>query len=246
MNASPDVRQQIAATPELQPRHAGRDSPISALLLTNGDVDHVAGLLSLRERHPFRLYATAEILAHLGTNRIFDVADPTVVPRQPIAVERSFEPLEGLSVHLFAVPGKVPLWLEGNDLVIGDETESTVGAVFEAGGRRLVYIPGCARMTSALRDRIAGANLLLFDGTVWQDDEMILAGVGEKTGARMGHMSMSGPEGSIAALADVDVHRRVFVHVNNTNPTLVEGSPERDAVERAGWQVAHDGMRFAL
>lgn len=246
VNASPDIRQQIAATPELQPKQSGRDSPVAALLFTNGDVDHVAGLLSLRERQPFTLYATAEILSHVGANRIFDVADPTLVPRRPVALERVFQPLEGLSVHLFAVPGKVALWLEGEGLAIGTESESTVGVLLATDRHRLVYIPGCAGMTAALRDRIAGASLLLFDGTLWQDDEMIEAGVGDKTGARMGHMCMSGPHGSIAALADVDVSRRVFVHLNNTNPALVEGSPERAAVERAGWQVAYDGMRFAL
>jgi pyrroloquinoline quinone biosynthesis protein B len=246
VNASPDIRSQIAATPELQPKRSGRDSPLAALLLTNGDVDHVAGLLSLRERQPFRLYATAEILSHVGANRIFDVADPAIVPREPVALERRFEPFDGLSVQLFAVPGKVPLWLEDERLVIGVETESTVGLLIETDRHRVVYIPGCAGMTPALRDRIAGASLLLFDGTLWQDDEMINAGVGEKTGGRMGHMSMSGREGSIAALADVDVRRRVFVHINNTNPTLVEGSPEREAVERAGWLIAYDGLRFAL
>lgn len=246
VNGSPDIRHQIAMTPELQPRGNGRSSPIAALLLTNGDIDHVAGLLSLRERQAFHLYATADILAHIGANRIFDVADPEVVPRVPVTLEQAFEPLAGLRVELFAVPGKVPLWLEEDGLTIGAETESTVGVLVEADRHRLVYIPGCAAMSSALRNRLEGASLLLFDGTLWRDDEMILAGVGEKTGRRMGHMSMSGPEGSMAALADIDVHRRVFVHLNNTNPTLIDGSPERAVVERSGWEVAFDGMRFAL
>ena len=246
VNASPDIRQQIAQNPALHPREGVRHSPIAALLLTNGDVDHVAGLLSLRERQPFRLYAAGETLAALDDNRVFDVANREVVPREAADLDRPFEPLPGLSATLFAVPGKVPLWLEGDDPVVGEETGATVGVMLEAGSKRVAYVPGCAAVTDAVRERIAGADLLLFDGTVYRDDEMRLAGVGEKTGRRMGHVPMSGPDGSIAALSGVSVGRRVFVHINNTNPTLIEGSDERRAVEAAGWTIGHDGMAFGL
>ena len=246
VNASPDIRQQIAQNPALHPREGVRHSPIAALLLTNGDVDHVAGLLSLRERQPFRVYAAGEILDALNDNRVFDVANREVVPREAADLDRPFEPLPGLSATLFAVPGKVPLWLEGDDPVVGEATEATVGVTLEAGSKRVAYVPGCAAVTDAVRERIAGADLLLFDGTVYRDDEMRLAGVGEKTGRRMGHLPMSGPDGSIAALSGVSVGRRVFVHINNTNPILVEGSDERRAVEAAGWTVGHDGMAFGL
>ena len=129
---------------------------------------------------------------------------------------------------------------------IGAETETTVGALIEANGRRLAYIPGCARVTDGLRDRIAGVDALLFDGTVLHDDDMIRVGVGTKTGWRMGHVPMRGANGSIDALAGTAIGRRVFVHINNTNPVLVEGSPERADVEAAGWTVGHDGLSLAL
>lgn len=246
INASPDLRQQIAATFALQPRSSPRHSPIEAVLLTNGDVDHVAGLLSLRERHSFRLFATREILDDLGRNRIFDVAHPDFVSRHAVRLDEAFEPLAGVNVTLFAVPGKVPLWLEEGEPAIGAATESTVGATISAGRKRITYVPGCAAVTSEVRDRIAGADILLFDGTIWRDDEMISAGIGYKTGRRMGHVPMSGDDGSIAALAGVSVGRRVFVHLNNTNEALIEGSAECRHAEEAGWEIGYDGMMLAL
>ena len=246
VNASPDLRQQIADTPCLHPREGLRHSPIAALILTNGDVDHIAGLLSLRERQPFRLYAAGETLTALNDNRVFDVASRAVVPREAVELDRTFEPLPGLSATLFAVPGKAPLWLEGENPVIGEATGATVGVLLEGDGKQIAYVPGCADVTTTVRERVAGADLLLFDGTVYRDDELALAGVGEKTGRRMGHAPMSGPDGSIATLADTPVRRRVFVHINNTNPVLIDGSDERRAVEAAGWTVGHDGMAFVL
>ncbi|GEP05973.1 pyrroloquinoline quinone biosynthesis protein PqqB [Methylobacterium oxalidis] len=246
VNASPDIRQQLFDNPVLHPREGLRHSPIRAVLLTNGDVDHVAGLLTLREGQPFTLYGTQGILGSVNDNRVFDVMAAEVVRREAICLDETFEPVPGLSVTLFAVPGKVPLWLEDETLQIGTETETTVGAMIEAGGRRLAYIPGCARVTDGLKQRIAGVDALLFDGTVLHDDDMIRAGVGTKTGWRMGHVPMRGEGGSVAALADVEIGRRVFVHINNTNPVLVEGSDERADVESAGWTVAHDGLALTL
>ncbi|RVU17815.1 pyrroloquinoline quinone biosynthesis protein PqqB [Methylobacterium oryzihabitans] len=246
VNASPDVRQQIQATPALHPREGLRHSPIRAVLLTNGDVDHVAGLLTLREGQRLDLYATAGILGSLAGNRVFDVMAEGVVARREIALGTTFAPLPGLSVTLFAVPGKVPLWLEDGTPEIGAETETTVGAMIEAGGARLAYVPGCARVTDDLKARLAGADALLFDGTVLHDDDMIRAGVGTKTGWRMGHVPMRGEGGSIDGLADVPLGRRVFVHVNNTNPVLVEDSDARRAVEAEGWTIAHDGLILDL
>lgn len=246
LNASPDLRAQITATPALQPKHGERHSPILAVAVTNGDVDHVAGLLSLRESQPFIVFGTAETLGLIAQNGIFDVVNPALVPRRPVGLGEAFSPLPGLEMELFAVPGKVPLWREDESLVVGAETGATVGAMLTAGGKRLTYVPGCAAVTDALKARIADADLLLFDGTLYSDDEMIAAGTGIKTGARMGHLSMSGPQGTIALLEDVPVKRRVFIHINNTNPALIEGSDARRAVEAAGWTVARDGMEFWL
>ncbi|GJD79168.1 pyrroloquinoline quinone biosynthesis protein PqqB [Methylobacterium gregans] len=246
VNASPDIRQQLFDNPAMHPQAGLRHSPIKAVLLTNGDVDHVAGLLTLREGQPFTLYGTAGILDSVNANRVFDVMAEAVVARSAVAMERSFAPLPGLTVTLFPVPGKVPLWLEDETMEIGAETETTVGAMIEANGRRLAYIPGCARVTDKLKGQIAGADALLFDGTVYYDDDMIRAGVGTKTGWRMGHVPMRGEGGAVEALADVALGRRVFVHINNTNPVLIEDSPERAEIAAAGWTVAHDGLELSL
>jgi pyrroloquinoline quinone biosynthesis protein B len=206
----------------------------------------VAGLLTLREGQPYTLYATSGILESVNANRVFDVMAEGVVARRTIGLDTPFEPIPGLRVTLFAVPGKVPLWLEGEQVEIGAETETTVGAMIEAGGRRLAYIPGCALVNDDVRRRVAGVDALLFDGTVLYDDDMIRAGVGTKTGWRMGHVPMRGDNGAIEALAGVEIGRRVFVHINNTNPVLVEGSAERADVEAAGWTVGHDGLGLDL
>lgn len=246
LNASPDLRAQISGTPALHPRSGDRDSPIRAVVLTNGDVDHIAGLLSLRESQPFDVYGTADTLGLIRENQVFDVVSPAFVGRHTAEFGVPFSPATGLEMEFFTVPGKVPLWREDASLVIGEESGSTVGVTVKANGRRLVYVPGCAAVTPALRERIAGADLLFFDGTLYRDDEMIAAGVGTKTGARMGHLSMAGDGGTVELLKDVPVERRVFIHINNTNPALIDGSQERRAVEAAGWTLARDGMEFSL
>ena len=245
VNASPDLRQQILATPALHPREGARGTPVKAVVLTNGDVDHVAGLLTLRERQPFALHASSALLRLLDADPVFAVLDPAVVTRHTMTLGRESE-VAGLAVTPFAVPGKVPLFLESGEVEIGRETEMTVGLDIRANGRRAVHVPGCAAVTPALIDRVAGADLLLFDGTTYTDAEMVDLGLSPKTAARMGHVAMSGPSGAVAALAGARVGAKVFVHINNTNPALVEGSPARQAVEAAGWRVAHDGMEFVL
>jgi pyrroloquinoline quinone biosynthesis protein B len=245
LNASPDLRQQILATPALHPQAAPRHSPIAAVLLTNGDIDHVAGLLTLRESHTFDLYATAAILDVLAANPIFDALNPAYVARHRLALDEAIE-VAGLKILAFAVPGKVALYLERGEPVIGGEGEDTIGLEVRAGGKRFYFVPGCARLTDGLAARLAGAPLIFFDGTLWTDDEMVRSGTGAKTGARMGHISVSGPDGSLAALASLDVGRKVYIHINNTNPMLLDDSPERAVVLRAGWEVAHDGMEVRL
>ena len=246
VNCAPDVLAQIKATPALRPRTGLRHSPIGAVLLTNADIDHVAGLLSLREGQAFSLHATPEIHAVLRSNSIFDVLSAPLVERREARFGEAVRLAPGLEAEIFPVPGKTALYLEKGEVEIGAEGEATVGVELRADGASLIYVPGCARLSEALRQRLRGAALVLFDGTVWRDDEMIAAGVGAKTGRRMGHMPISGPEGSIAAFADLGIGRKIFVHVNNTNPILVEGSAERREAEAAGWEVAHDGMEIAL
>ncbi|MCV6596964.1 MAG: pyrroloquinoline quinone biosynthesis protein PqqB [Mangrovicoccus sp.] len=241
LNASPDIRDQIARCPDLHPSGL-RDMPLRAVLVTNGDIDHVAGLLVLREQQPFDLFATSEIHQILGANPIFDALRPEIVTRRSIALEQPFALAPDLTATLFAVPGKVPLYLEGEDLKLDQEGEQTVGVCLQAGEDTAYYIPGCARMTEPLAERLSGADLVMFDGTLWRDDEMITTGLSQKTGKRMGHISISGPEGSIAAFAQIPVARKVFVHMNNSNPALRPGAPERREIEAAGWIVAEDGM----
>ena len=247
LNASPDLRQQILATPELHPGRGPRHSPIAAVVLTNGDVDHVAGLLTLRESHAFTLYATGAILEVLERNPIFDVLNPEFVRRQRLTIEQPVAIDGGPTIVPFTVPGKVPLYLEDDALEIGAETEDVIGLELRAeDGERAFFIPGCAHLTSALSDRLRGAALVLFDGTLWSDDEMIRGETGVKSGARMGHMSVAGPDGTLAAFAPLDIRRKVLIHVNNTNPILLDDSAERSAVQTAGWEVAYDGMEIEL
>jgi pyrroloquinoline quinone biosynthesis protein B len=242
LNASIDVRQQILATPELQPKGEGRHSPIAAVLLTNTDVDHAAGLLVLRERQPFTIWGTSAALDMIGANRIFDVVGRDIVSRHAVKLGEPFEPLPGLALELFPVPGKVPLWLEEKEVKTDEIGERTVGVAIEAAGRRLVYAPGCAHMTEDLKKRFARAHALFFDGTLFTDDEMIVNGLGEKAGRRMGHMPVSGPGGTLEELAGHTHVRRILTHINNTNPILIEGSPEEAKVKAAGWEIAFDGM----
>jgi pyrroloquinoline quinone biosynthesis protein B len=256
LNASPDLRAQIPATPALQPRRPGRDSPIAGAVLTNGDVDAVAGLLTLRESWPLALYATPRVLDVLASNSIFNVLNPDYVARRPLALGRPVDlagkngtPL-GLTVEAFSVPGKVALYLEDRAIEhrLAQRSEDTIGLMISAPatGKRFYYIPACAALDEELARRLKDAPLLFFDGTLWQDDEMIRAGLGDKTGRRMGHLSVSGPAGSLAALAALGIDRRLFIHINNTNPMLCLGSPERRAVEAAGWEVARDGLELDL
>ena len=252
INCAPEVLSQIRVTHELHPRNGLRGSPIDSVLLTNGDIDHVAGLLSLREGQPFRLLATAAILDVLRASSAFDVLGEGTVSRCAVELGARFDLVEGVAATIFPVPGKVALYLEAREqtatgtLDTEIEGEQTIGIELTAGGKRALFIPGCAAITPALAARIEGADVLLFDGTLWLDDEMIREGVGTKTGRRMGHMSMYGVEGSIAQLARLEIGRRIFVHINNTNPVLIEGSEERLSAERAGWEIAEDSMEITL
>jgi pyrroloquinoline quinone biosynthesis protein B len=246
LNASPDIRQQVLATPALQPQARGRHSPIEGVFLSNGDVDHVGGLLALRERQRLTVYATDAVLNVIDGNPIFRVLDPALVRRTAVALDRPVDTGLGLEVTAFAVPGKVPLHQERGDVSVGAETDTTVGLKIAGAGTHAFYIPGCAAVTPSLVRRIAGAPLLFFDGTTYTDDEMVRLGLSQKTARRMGHVAMSGPDGSLQGLAAAELGRTVYVHINNTNPVLVEGSAERRAVEAAGWEVAYDGMEIEL
>ncbi|MCY3982619.1 MAG: pyrroloquinoline quinone biosynthesis protein PqqB [Roseovarius sp.] len=246
LNASPDIRMQLQQTPCLHPTGL-REMPLRSVLLTNGDIDHVAGLLTLRELQPFILFATAEIHQVLADSPIFSALDPSVVKRETIITGLSFEIVKGLEATLFPVPGKVPLYMEEGEKVQTDLMgEQTVGVELTNGRSTAFYIPGCAKLTESLAKRLNGADCVFFDGTLWRDDEMALAKVGKKTGMRMGHMSMSGDNGSIKAFSNLDVGRKIYVHMNNTNPVLRPDSYERSAAEASGWTIGQDGMEIKI
>jgi len=256
VNASPDLRQQLTATPQLHPK-AGhlRHSPIAGVILTNGEIDAVAGLLSLREGWPFTIYAHQRVLSILKSNSIFNVLDEKRVRREPIEFGTPFEPKlsdgspSGLEILPFAAPGKRAWYLEGTaNSDGGDQPGDTLGLRIadKASGEHLYFLAACAALTPDLRQRLQDAPLIFFDGTLWRDDELIAAGLGAKTGQRMGHMAMSGENGALAALADLGIARKIFLHINNSNPVLLPGSAEREAVEQAGWQIPSDGMEITI
>ena len=245
LNAAPDLRAQVASTPALHPRGALRTSPIAAVVLTGAEVDQTAGLLNLRERQPFMLAATADTLGILGTNTMFDVLAADIVTRRAVEIGKPFVLPGGLTAELFVVPGKVPLYLERGTPDTAAETGANVGIEISTDGARLCFVPGAAAVTPTLRTRLERADVILFDGTLFTDDEMISAGTGEKTGRRMGHMPIDGADGSLAALDGLG-KRRIYIHINNTNPILIDGSAERRRVEAAGWEVAADGLEISL
>jgi pyrroloquinoline quinone biosynthesis protein B len=256
INASPDLRQQLIATPQLHPA-AGklRHSPIAGVILTNGEIDAVAGLLSMREGWPFTIYAHARVLSILKTNSIFNVLSEKNVQRQPIEVDEVFEPAlpdgspSGIEVLPFAVAGKGAWYLEGKAHPAGDAGDGdTLGLRIadKASGKHFYFLAACAKVTDDLRSRLNGASAIFFDGTVWRDDELIAAGLGNKTGQGMGHIAMSGDSGAIESLAGLDIDRKMFLHINNSNPVLLRDSAERATAERAGWQIPADGTEITL
>ncbi|MDP1883709.1 MAG: pyrroloquinoline quinone biosynthesis protein PqqB, partial [Bradyrhizobium sp.] len=247
---------QLIATPQLHPR-AGklRHSPVSGVILTNGEIDAVAGLLSMREGSPFTIYAHRKVLAILDDNSIFNVLNEKNVRRQPIEIDRAFEPAlpdgspSGIEILPFAVAGKGAWYLEGKSHPGGnDGAGDTLGLRIgdKATGKNFYFLAACADVTDDIRSRLAGASLVFFDGTVWRDDELIVAGLGTKTGRGMGHIAMSGDGGAIEALSGLNIGRKVFLHINNSNPALLHDSAERKMAERAGWQIPPDGTEITL
>jgi pyrroloquinoline quinone biosynthesis protein B len=239
---SPDLGSQIRATPALHPRGAVRGTPIEAVVLTGAEIDQIAGLVHLRESAAFSIFATAESHDALRRNEMFralaSVTWRTILPAQ------AFELPGGIEAELFAVPGKVPLYLEGNSSDAAGNGVN-VGAELRHGGKKLLFIPGAADVDETLSARLTSADAIFFDGTLFTDDEMIRTGTGVKSGRRMGHMPIEGEGGTLQKLAGLSA-RKVFIHINNTNPMLIDGSPERRRVSAEGWEVAEDGMEIVL
>lgn len=248
VNASPDVLRQIEATPELHPR-ALRHTPIAAVVLTNGDLDHVLGLFSLRERQPLSIYATRAVRQGLVarnavTRTLSRFAGHTVWRDLPLGAEVPVVGPDGgstgLAVTAFAVPGKAPVHLAGD----APSPEHNIALrLREPGGPELLVMTAAARVLAA---RTEGAAALFFDGTFWSDDELVRLGAGAVLARQMAHVPIGGRDGSLVALDACRAARRIYTHLNNTNPILVEGSPEHRAVRDAGWEIAEDGMEIAV
>jgi pyrroloquinoline quinone biosynthesis protein B len=251
LNVSPDVRFQIEAFEPLRAaRGSTRGTRIEGVLLTNADLDHTLGLLLIREGERLAVHATARVRASLEQGlRVpsllekyagADWREPSTNP-QPL-LTRAGEP-SGLSASVFPVPGKVPRYLEG---VVADDPLDNVGLrlVDDRTGGRLVFIPDCARIDAGVQAQMAASDLLLFDGTFWSEGE--LAELGGRPAAAMAHQPVGGTDGTLAELGALRGPRRIYLHINNTNPILLKDSAERAAVIAAGVEVGEDGQELEL
>lgn len=250
LNASPDIRIQIEATPQLWPTGSSLDSPIQSVIITAAEADTVAGLLSLREFQPLDIYATPSVLRILREdNSLFALLDR--VERQ--AVWKEIWPDAGFTVgqlrfQPFSLPGGFPGFVRPNRRAELDEGEAVIGLVIESqeSGGRMAYLPGAAKVEDSWRAWLDHCEVLLFDGTFWTEDELCRVRGGGKGASEMGHLPLSGPCGSLAALRDIQCPRKIFFHINNTNPILDESSQAYAEVRDAGWEVARDGMEIVV
>jgi pyrroloquinoline quinone biosynthesis protein B len=216
INCSPDIREQIGAITALQPSIGVRHSPIVSVVLTNGDIDHIGGLINLRESHGFTIWASAAVIDQINANPIFGVLNRNVVILRTIEPKVSFSPVAGLDMTAFDVPGKIPLYREEQETPDVSRNGNTVGMHVRHNGRTLSYVPGCGLIDAQLLADLHDTNALLFDGTLWTDDEMLRTQTGMKTGRRMGHVPVSGADGSMAQLQSLGISQKFFVHLNNT------------------------------
>ncbi|HKT00886.1 MAG TPA: pyrroloquinoline quinone biosynthesis protein PqqB [Rugosimonospora sp.] len=247
LNASPDLRTQLEAFPALHPR-GRRTTPVSRVLLTDAEIDHTLGLLLLREGPGVELHATAAVYETLrdGMSLLRTLETYCPVTWHPVIPEADVPLGNGLSYRAFDAPtSKRARFTAGSSgtgkgRVVGYRlTDARSGGV-------LVYLPGMQELTAGVRERLDGCTCLLVDGTCWQDDELIGLGLAGRTASEMGHLPIDGPGGSLARLAPLPIARKMYIHMNNTNPILLDDSPQRRIVERHGMEVAMDGLELEL
>jgi pyrroloquinoline quinone biosynthesis protein B len=253
INASPEIRQQIESFSGLWPRQP-RHSPIAGILLNNGDLDHCLGLLSLRESHPLVGYATGSVSRGFSEgNVLYRTLQRFPEQLRWVALRLGREvPLlhpddgqpSGLFVTALAIPGKRPLHLESEG---APSPEDNVGFRIRDArtGKCLAYLSAVAGWSPAVDELVGGADAIFFDGTFWSSDELVKAGLGTRRAEDMAHWPVGGPGGSLAYLAG-QRGRRLFIHINNTNPLLREDAPERRELAAAGVELAHDGLELEL
>jgi pyrroloquinoline quinone biosynthesis protein B len=261
LGASPDLRAQIEATPELHPHASSgdrtpRQSPIAGAVLANGDVDHVLGLLLLRELQPLRIHATASIHRILREdNSMFGMLERAANQASwtDFAPGESFHLLHpagedsGLRCRALSLGAHFPAYVSAAHQAQLNPQESSLGLLIESpSGKRLAYMPGVPEINTALLQELDSADLLFFDGTFWSDDELIRTQGSGSTARQMGHVPVSSPEGSFSKLAGLRRPRKIYLHINNTNPMLNEAGPEYRQVRDAGWEIAEDGWQFDL
>jgi len=265
LNASPEIRQQLESFSGLHPK-APRHWPVDAIVLTNGDLDHTLGLLSLRESHPLVVYATERVRRGFTEGNVLyrtlerfpgQVTWRALRPGREEALADVDGRASGLLVEAVAVPGKLPIHLErgleggherGPELLgAGDPTDNIGLKIRDAAtGRRLAYFPAAGGLTVDIRKALADADCVFFDGTFWSGDELPSLGLGTKRAEDMAHLPVGGEAGSLAALRGLSAPRRIYIHLNNTNPLLRDDSMERKEAEAAGWEIAFDGMEVTL
>jgi len=244
LNASPDIRAQIESFPALHPDGI-RDSPLRSVLLTDAELDHTFGLLLLRETDDIEIHCTEAVYETLltGTSLLRTLGAYTGVEWQPVTTGREMSLDDGLSYLAFEVPTN-----KRARFGTGESGESVVGyRITDARtGRALVYLPGAQQLTASVRKQLQDCACLLFDGTCWQDDELVELGIANKTSREMGHLPIGDADGSLKQLARLPIERKIYIHINNTNPILIEDSPERLSVEEHGLEVAVDGLELEI
>jgi pyrroloquinoline quinone biosynthesis protein B len=249
LGASPDLAKQIESNPCLHPQQGLRDSPILSVILTCAEVDQTLGLLLLREMHSFAVYASSSVRDILrGDNSMFGMLHrvPGQVEWRPIRPGVPFEIEPGMQVETLSLGGGYPSYVSAERLARCSPDEAVVGLSVRCGGRAMLFLPGVPAIDGVLLERMEQSDLVLLDGTFWSDDEFIRVWPEARTARAMGHLPISGPGGSLERLAGLRRPRKVFLHINNTNPILDEDGPEHRAVQEAGWEVACDGMTMEL
>jgi len=249
LGASPDLGKQIESTPALHPRQGPRDSPIASVILTCAEVDQSLGLLLLREMHSFTVYATASVRDILREdNSMFRMLQraPGQVQWRAVTPAAPFDVETGMQIEALPMPGGYPSYVSADRLARSRADEAVVGLSIRCAGRTTLFLPGVPAIDDALLARMHQADLLLLDGTFWSDDEFIRVWPEARTARAMGHLPISGPGGSLERLAALRRPRKVYLHINNTNPILDEDGAAYRAVREAGWEVACDGMTIEL
>jgi pyrroloquinoline quinone biosynthesis protein B len=251
INASPDLREQLNRTPEVRPDSSKglRNTPVEGVILTSADLDHVLGLLLMREFTPVRIYTSSAVRSILQSNSFFQMLDRMPGQSRWTTLHPEVNVLlgGGLTCIAITLPGSFPSYVTEKERIALDAGVITIGLLFETSqGKRFAYLPALSSVSPALKDLLSTCSVLMVDGTFWKDDELQSIQPGTPSACSMGHMPISGADGSLSALGDLSGVRKIYTHINNTNPILNEGSRERRAVHDAGWEVAWDGLEITL